>query len=108
MWLVGVWVGLGLIVAVVVVGTVVSVTRGLRAWRDVKTLKAGLAESLARLGRASEELDRKTAALPNRTDELTRALARLAESRRRLAVLQGATQEANDALSRFTAFLPRK
>jgi hypothetical protein len=105
-WLV--WVAL----AVAVLAGVGSLARvfvvALRAWRDLKRSRRAVFKELDRVAAAAEAAGTHAAALGVDSERLSRSLAQLAASRRRLAVLQSALDDATGAVGRITAVYPRK
>lgn len=80
----------------------------LQGWRDLKRSRHSLFTELDRVAEAADAVAVRAEALGAGTDELTRSLARLRESRRRLAVLRAAVRETQDALAVVTWIAPRK
>jgi ABC-type transporter Mla subunit MlaD len=107
-WDVVVWAALA---AAVVAGTGAAVRLGLAVLRFFRTLKGSrraLFAQLDSLAAAAEEVGQRAASAGGDTERLTRALARLAASRRRLDVLRQALDEAGDAFAWFRLVYPRK
>jgi hypothetical protein len=79
---------------------VVLVVRSLRAWRELKRLRRGVARELGRLADLGEITADKLEAV-NDTAELETSIARLRVDLARLAVLQRAVDESGDVFMRF-------
>jgi hypothetical protein len=97
------WVVYGALIGGFLVGTaaiVVLVVRSLRAWRELKRLRRGLARELGRLADLGEITADKLEAV-NDTAELETSVARLRVDLARLAVLQQAVDESADVFMRF-------
>jgi hypothetical protein len=77
-------------------------------WREVKSFTATLDGTAAGLAVALERLAERSTTFGSDFPRLEAALARLATSRRRLAVLQAALQDVQDAVGRVAAVYPRK
>ena len=99
-----------LAVAVVVAGAALArfAILALRGWRDLKRSRRALFAELDRVAEAADAVGVRAQALGTGSDRLTRSLARLRESRRRLAVLHSAVDEAKDAVAVVTWVIPRK
>jgi hypothetical protein len=80
----------------------------LRAWRDLKRSRRAVFKELDRVAAAAETAGTHATALGGDSERLSRSLASLAASRRRLAVLQSALDEATDAVGRVASVYPRK
>jgi hypothetical protein len=105
------WVVWGALAVALVVGIAASarfVVLALRAWRDLRRTRRALFKALDELAARAEALGEKAAGIGPASERLTAALDGLSVSRRKLAVLQAAFDDATDALAVVTAVYPRK
>ncbi|MFN2629285.1 MAG: hypothetical protein ABR569_11705 [Gaiellaceae bacterium] len=79
-----------------------------QGWRNLKRSRHSLFTELDRVAEAADAVAGRAEALGAGTDELMRSVTRLRESRRRLAVLQAAVGETQEALAVVTWIAPHK
>jgi hypothetical protein len=108
MWDWIVWAALAVAVLAGIGALARLVVVALRGWRDLKRSRRAVFKELDRVAAAAEAAGTHAAALGDDSERLSRSLVSLAASRRRLAVLQSALDEATDAVGRVTAVYPRK
>jgi hypothetical protein len=100
LWL---WLPLAFFLVVLVAGAAACVLRGLRAYRQLRALVRAVLTELAGFEERLHRTQREAEAAAAGGERLTAALERLAESRRRLAVLGAALRVG--ALSRGPGLL---
>jgi hypothetical protein len=103
-----IWLALAFFLACGSAGVAFAAIRALRVWRDLRGLKKRLSEGLGQLADSAAEVERRLSSGLGGTEELGAALGRLADSRRQLAILIAATQDASSLLGRISAVYPRK
>jgi hypothetical protein len=103
-----VWIALGVSLVAGIGAMARFAVVSLRAWRDVRRSRRALFKELDNLAARAEALGEKAGGLGDASERLNRALEQLAVSRRKLAVLQSAYDEATGALTAVTAVYPRK
>ena len=98
-----------LIAALIGLGAAVVflVVRALQGWRTFKRFRRQLGRSLAALATRAEHTGEIVERISDRS-ATEQSLARLRVSLARLNVLRATIDDAQDALSRFTAVYPRK
>src|SRR5262245_31731858 len=75
------WLSLGLLIAVVLAGTAALAVWGIRLWRALRDVGGATVPALETLLQRADEIDRRAAALAERSTDLDRSLVQLAESR---------------------------
>ncbi len=103
-----VWVSLAVSVVAVTVTGVRTGRLGWATFKESRRFTGALGTRLAALSQATARLEQSAAAVESGSVRLEGALAGLAASRRRLAVLTGALDEVQSTLGRLTLFFPRK
>jgi hypothetical protein len=102
------WLALAFLLAVAVVGTVVTVLRARDLRRTASSVSGVLGRGFDEVGRRTAALEARVAAAGESSAELDAALARLRASRARAVVLASAVAEARHPLARVRALVPRK
>ena len=103
-----VWIAVAFFCAVVVAVLVGLVVLGLRAWQQVKAVRAGLLQSLGELTAAVGTLEQRVGHVESRSAELQAAIDRLNTSIARARVLAGAVQEVRESVGRVRGLIPQK
>ena len=86
-------------------GLALAFVRGLRAWRQLKTLGTTVGKGLDDISAASAEIETHLTRAGEGSERLSAALERLRWSRARLEVLLAAVREARAAMERAVPFL---
>jgi hypothetical protein len=102
------WISLLLLVLAVVGSIAVAALRALRTWRMVKHFSRTTSAAIDGVLETAAEAERHAVALTQGTEKLSAAVARLEQSRARLAVIQGAATQARSSLRAFRGAVPRK
>ena len=103
-----VWISLAVFVVAITVTGVHAFRRGKATYRDSRRFSGELTPLLDALNEKTARLERSASAMDGNSARLEAALARLAESRRRLGVLTNALDEVESTLGRLALFFPRK
>jgi hypothetical protein len=101
------WIAVAVLVAAIIVGAVHVFLRARAFTRVFRVFSADADETVRRLNRKLDQLERETAAFEERRPRLEASIARLKVSVARLNVLRGAVQEVQDSINKLTAFFPR-
>ena len=102
------WISLVFLVVAVVGSISVAAVRALRVWRTFRRFSSTTSDAIAGVLETANEAERHALALTEGTERLTAALARLEQSRARLAVIQAAAGQARSSLLTFRGLVPRK
>jgi cytochrome c biogenesis protein ResB len=102
------WISLVFLVVAMVGSIAVAAVRALRVWRTFRRFSGTTSAAIAGVLETAAEAERHALALTEGTERLTAALARLEQSRARLAVIQGAAGQARASLLAFRGRVPRK
>jgi hypothetical protein len=108
MWDWAIWAGLAVAVVTGVGATALLVVAVLRCLRGLKRTRRRIFKELDELAASAEAVGEKAGAMGSGGERLARSLAGLAASRRRLALLQAALDEATDAFGWLAVVYPRK
>ena len=103
-----VWISLAISVGAVAVTGARAGRRGWATFKDSRRFTGALGKRLGALSQSTAKLERSASALESGSVKLQSSLAGLAASRRRLAVLTSALDEAQSTLGRLALFFPRK
>jgi hypothetical protein len=96
-----------LVVAIVGSGVLLAL-RGLRLFRNVKSLKRTANEAISSVTATAAQAETHAAALSDHMERLTLASERLQASLARLAVLRAAADELRRSVTRVRGVVPRK
>jgi hypothetical protein len=96
-----------LVVAIVASGVVLAL-RGLRLWRNVKSLTRAANAAAGALTSKAATAETQASALSAHTERLTAAVEQLQASLARLAVLRGAANEVKRSVDGLRSAVPRK
>jgi hypothetical protein len=102
------WLALAFLLAVGIVGIVVTLVRARELWRTSSSVSRVLGRGFDEVGRRTAALEARVGAAGESSAELDAALARLRTSRARAAVLAAALAEARQPLAQVRALVPRK
>jgi uncharacterized membrane protein YraQ (UPF0718 family) len=105
-WLV--WGALAAVVVAAIAGAVVLGVAVLRFFRDLKRSRRAIFRELDRIAATAAEIGEHVTEAGAASERLSGSLARLAASRRRLAVLQSALDEVEESFGWALALYPRK
>ena len=101
------WIAVAVLVAAVIIGAVHVFLRARAFMRVFKVFSTEADETVRRLNRKLDQLERETASFEARQPHLEASIARLKVSVARLIVLRNAVQEVQDSIDRVTAFYQR-
>jgi hypothetical protein len=102
------WISLLFLVLAVVGSIAVAAVRALRVWRTFRRFSSATSAAIGGVLETAAEAERHAVALTEGTERLSAALARLEQSRARLAVIQAAAGQARSSLRAFRGVVPRK
>ena len=102
------WISLLFLVLAVVGSITVAVVRALRVWRLFNHFSRTTSAAIDGVLATAAEAERHALALTEGTERLSAALARLEQSRARLAVIGTAATRARSSLLAFRGVVPRK
>jgi hypothetical protein len=102
------WISLLFLVLAVVGSIAVAAVRGLRVWRTFHRFSSTTSAALDGVLKAAAEAERHAVALTEGAERLSAALARLEQSRARLAIIQAASTRARSSLLAVRSLVPRK
>jgi hypothetical protein len=102
------WISLLFLVVTLVGSIAFAASRALRAWRTFKRFSKTTSTAIEGVLETAAEAEQHAVAFTEGTQKLSAALARLSESRARLAVIQAAAGEARSSLSSLRGAVPRK
>jgi hypothetical protein len=81
---------------------------GLRGWRLLKEVRAGLLAAVEELASSVADVERRLGTVETRSAELQRSIDRLSESLQKARVLLGAAREVTDVVGRVRGVIPQK
>ena len=102
------WISLLFLVVAVVGSIAVAGVRALRVWRAFRGFSSATTAAIDGVLETAADAERHALALTQGTERLSAALARLARSRARLAVIPGAAAHARASLFAIRGVVPRK
>jgi hypothetical protein len=102
------WISLLFLVLAVIGSVAVAAVRALRVWRLFNRFSSATSAALDGVLATAAEAERHAVALTEGTERLSAALARLEQSRARLAVIETAAARARSSLLAFRGVVPRK
>jgi hypothetical protein len=102
------WISLLFLVVALVGSIAVAAVRALRVWRTFHRFSNTTSAAIAGVLETAAEAERHALAVTEGTERLSAALARLEQSRARLAVIQGAAAHARTSLLALRGVVPRK
>ena len=102
------WISLLFLVLALVGSIAFAATRALHVWRTFRRFSRATSAAIGGVLETAAEAERHAVAFTEGTEKLSAALARLEESRARLAVIQAAATQARTSLLAFRGAVPRK
>jgi hypothetical protein len=102
------WVSLVFLVVAAVGSIAYAASRALHAWRTFRRFSKTTSSAITGVLETAAEAERHAVAFTEGTEKLSAALARLEESRAKLAVIQAAAAEARSTLTSARGAVPRK
>jgi ABC-type transporter Mla subunit MlaD len=108
MWTWLIWAGLSVGFVATVAAAFGTLREVIRFFRQLGRSRRSLFDALDSAAAKAEQTARNAEALGGASERIDASLARLARSRRKLAVLQSAWDEATDVVGVVTAVYPRK
>ncbi|MDX6453550.1 MAG: hypothetical protein QOH16_3599 [Gaiellaceae bacterium] len=102
------WISLLFLVVAVVGSIAYAATRALGAWRTFRRFSRTTSAAIGGVLETAAEAEGHALAFTEGTEKLSAALARLEQSRARLAVIQAAASQARTSLSSLRGAVPRK
>jgi hypothetical protein len=102
------WISLLFLVVAVVGSIAYAASRGLRAWSIFRRVSRTTSAAIGSVLETAAEAERHAVAFTEGTEKLSAALARLEQSRARLAVIQAAATKAGSSFTALRGAVPRK
>ena len=102
------WISLLFLVLAVAGSIAFAAVRALRVWRTFNRFSSTASAAVDGVLATAAEAERHAGALTEGTERLSAALARLEQSRARLAVVQAAATQARSSLLAVRGLVPRK